>query len=312
MSDCPAVAVLGPTGSGKSSLAMVLAAEFTGEILNCDALQLYRGMDIGTAKPTAGERAAVRHHMLDLCLPGEEYSAGDYQRAGRAALDTIRSGSRLPIVAGGTGFYFRALVDGLFEGPGRSEALRHRMRSIVGKGGTARLYRGLTRVDPAAASKICPSDPVRLIRAYEVYLLTGRPLSWWWDATPTDRLSGYRWLRIAVSWPRAELYRRIDERVLEMFSLGFEREVETLLGLYPADSHAFKAIGYREVAAHLRGEISRDVAIAQIRQETRRYAKRQLTWFRRDPGILWLDASGGWEQVVAAAGEAVRSHLERL
>jgi tRNA dimethylallyltransferase len=291
--DSPALAILGPTATGKSRLALTLALRFGGEIVSCDALQVYQGMDIGTAKPTRTDRHAVVHHMLDLREPGEDFSAGDYQRLGRQALGRIRDMGRVPIVAGGTGFYLRALIEGLFAGPGRSEELRVRMRNLLERGGIRHLYHALRRADPGISIRISPADASRIVRAYEIYLMTGKPMSWW-QTRPNDRLEGFRWLKLALDWPREILYQRINRRVEEMFSSGLPDEVRRLLTTYPRHCHAFKAIGYRQIADHLEGRCSLQEAIESTQQESRRYAKRQLTWFRSLPDLKWLDASQPW------------------
>ena len=303
-----AVAIVGATASGKSHLALTLAAEFHGEIVSCDALQIYRGMDIGTAKPTAEERAAVPHHMLDLRDPGQDFSAGEYQRLGREAMRGILRRGRLPVVAGGTGFYLRALVDGLFEGPARSEAVRARLRRIARRRGSACLHRLLHRVDPRAAARISPADGERIIRALELFMLTGTPMSTWQEK-PRDALRGIRWLKIGVSWPREHLYARINARVTEMYHGGFIDEVRALSARFPAGCQAFKAIGYRECAAHLDGALELDRAISETQLRTRHYAKRQLTWLRSDPDIVWLDAAHGFAAVEAGAAALVRDFL---
>jgi tRNA dimethylallyltransferase len=296
----PAIAVVGPTGSGKTALAMALAERFQGEIVSCDALQVYRHMDIGTAKPSAGERRRIAHHMLDLRDPCEDFTAGDYQRLAREALHTIRARGNVPVVAGGTGFYLRVLIEGLFEGPGRSEELRARMRRIAARRGPACIHNALGRIDPESAGRLAPADIERNIRAYEVYLLSGHTMSWW-HSQPKDRLSGFRWLKLGIRRPRPELYARIDRRVEDMFRQGFVEEVRSLMGAFPRDCHAFKAIGYRQIADCLEGKTSLEQAVAGTRQESRRYAKRQLTWFRSDPEIVWLDSASGEEALTAAA-----------
>lgn len=305
----PVIALLGPTGSGKSGLAMDVAAELRGEIISCDALQVYRNMDIGTAKPTREERARVPHHMLDLRDPGQDFSAGDYQRLAREALSEISNRGRLPLVVGGTGFYFRALMDGLFEGPGRSDELRSRMRPIVESRKAPSLHRALRRVDRQTADRIMPTDVSRIIRAYEVYLLTGKTMSWWQDH-PRDALRGYRSLRLGISWPRETLYQRINERVEQMFGAGFVEEVRGLLDQYPRSSQAFKAIGYRQIAAYLEGQSKLEQAVEETQRESRRYAKRQLTWFRSDPQIVWLEGTVGPEELTAQALRHIRDFLD--
>jgi len=288
-SSYPAVAIVGPTASGKSQLAERLAGLFAGEIVSCDALQIYRGMDIGTAKPGREERMEIPHHMLDLRNPDEAFSAGDYQRLAREALRDIRARARVPFVAGGTGFYLRALIDGLFDGPGRSEDMRARMRRIVELRGSEYLHNRLRRVDPTTASRIAPADASRVIRAYELYLRTGRTMQWW-QRQARNSLHGFRWLKLGIRWQRARLYERIDARVEEMFRLGFVDEVRRLLQNYPTHCHAFKAIGYRQIVDHLEDRLTLAQAIAATQQHTRNYAKRQLTWFRADRTVVWLEA----------------------
>jgi tRNA dimethylallyltransferase len=304
----PALAILGATGSGKTQLAISLAQQFHGEVISCDALQVYRGMDIGTAKPGNEEQRGIRHHLLDIHNPDEDFSAGEYQRRARQALDEIRNRKHLPVVVGGTGFYFRALTRGLFNGPGRSEKLRARMSAIIARGGGPRVYRALQRVDPRAAARISPADSSRMIRAYEVYLATGKPISWWQDQG-SPSLSDFRWLRLGPNWPRPALYERINRRVDKMFQAGLVAEVEKLLEHYPRTAHAFKAIGYRQVVEYLEGKRSLDDAVEDIKRESRRYAKRQTTWFRRDAEIRWLAADRDFEVVLDEAAEITRSFL---
>jgi tRNA dimethylallyltransferase len=309
-SEYPGVVILGPTASGKTRLGMALATRFHGEIISCDALQVYRFMDIGTAKATPAERDRVPHHMLDLRDPGEDFSAGEYHRIARQSLDAIRGQGRLPLVVGGTGFYLRALLDGLFEGPGRSDELRARMRRVIELRGPGCLYRALRRVDPEAAARIAPADSARIIRAYEVYMLTSRPMSWW-QGRPRDTLLGYRWLKLGIETPRPLLYDRINSRVTDMFDKGFIEEVQGLLGRFPRDCRAFKAIGYREVVAVLEGRLSLAQAIEQTQQESRRYAKRQMTWFRSDSSIVWLDGALDPETLEAEAARLVADFLAK-
>ncbi len=290
MSNYPVIVVVGPTASGKTRLGLALAEKFNGEIISCDALQIYRYMDIGTAKATPRERERIPHHGLDIREPGEDFSAGDYQRLAREALKTIQGRNALPFVVGGTGFYLRALFDGLFEGPRRCDVLRARMRRIIQRRGVASLYHALRRVDVETAARISQADSARIIRAYEVYLLTGRNMHWW-QSRPRDVLCGYRWLKLGIEVPRPLLYDRINRRVEEMFEMGFIDEVRSLLENYPRECQAFKAIGYREIAAYLEGRLSLQQAKEQTQQQSRRYAKRQMTWFRSDPGIVWLDGT---------------------
>jgi len=307
-SEYPAIAVVGPTASGKTLLGEALAGRFHGEIVACDALQVYRHMDIGTAKPSARDRERIPHHVLDLREPGEDFSAGDYQRFGRDALRAVVASGHTPFVVGGTGFYLRALIDGLFVGPGRSDVLRTRMRRIVAGRGAARLYHALARVDPQIAARLAPTDAERIIRAYEIYLLSGRTMSWW-QSQPRDRLQGFRWLKLGIRWARPELYARIDRRVEEMFAQGFIEEVRELMCRFPRSCHAFGAIGYRQIMAYLEERSSLQQAIEDTQRESRRYAKRQLTWFQSDPGIHWLDATTGLDAVLHLAAEMVSRFL---
>ena len=310
MDDYPAVAIVGPTASGKSRLALAAAREFGGEIVSCDALQVYRGMNIGTAKPEVSEQRGIPHHMLDLRNPGEDFSAGDYQRMGRAVLESIAARGNLPVVVGGTGFYLKALIEGLFAGPGRSEDLRVRMRKIISRRGPARLYAVLRRVDPRSAERIAIADVARTVRALEVYFLTGRPLSSWQNQ-PRIALRGFRWLKLGIVWPRDRLYQLINTRVDQMCREGLVEESRALLSAYPRDCHAFKAIGYRQCSVFLNGGCTLEQAIGDTRQETRRYAKRQLTWFRSLPEIVWLEGEEDFTSLFARASELIREWLYR-
>lgn len=284
----PGIVILGPTASGKSRLAIALALQFRGEIVGCDAFQVYKHMDIGTAKVSPGEQEKVRHHLLDVQDPDRDFSAGDYQRLAREAIGDICRRGCLPFVVGGTGFYLRALIEGLFEGPARVEELRVRMRKIIKRKGPQILHRALQRVDPECAAKIADTDAERIIRAYEVYLASGKPMHWW-QHQPRDAFQGFRWLKIGISLPREQLYQRINRRVEEMFKRGLLEEMRELLMQFPGTSQAFKAIGYRQAAACIQGSLPLDQAIEETKKESRRYAKRQMTWFRSDPDIVWLD-----------------------
>jgi tRNA dimethylallyltransferase len=298
MRHVPAIAIIGPTASGKTALALKIARQIHGEIVSCDALQVYRHMTIGTAKATTPERRSIPHHMLDLRDPCEAFSAGDYQRLARKALQEIRDREHTAIVAGGSGLYMKALLEGFFQGPGRSEELRNRMRSIVQRGGADRLYLALKRVDPEGATRVAAADVSRTIRAYEIYLLTGKPMSFWQDQ-PRDELKGFRWLKIGIHWPREKLYERINRRVDTMIHQGFCGEVQSLMDSYPRTCHAFKAIGYRQIADYLEGRCELVEAIEDTKRESRRYAKRQLTWFRSDPEIQWLAGDDDPDEILA-------------
>ena len=310
----PAITVVGPTASWKSGLGIALAREFQGEIVGCDALQVYRGMDVGTAKIPLAEREGIPHHLMDVTDPDREFSAGDYQRHARASIREISGRERLPIVVGGSGFYIRALIEGLFEGPERSEELRTRMRAIIRRKGSGILHHALSRIDPESAARIAPNDTDRIIRAYEIHLLSGKNMTWW-QGQPRDAFMGYRWLRIGINWPRELLYRRINLRVEKMFAGGLLEEAHRLLENYPSTCPAFKAIGYRQAVEYLAGRISLEQAIESTQMESRRYAKRQLTWFRADREILWLradDVEGSFdveESLIPPAIAAVRDFL---
>jgi len=289
-----AIAVVGPTASGKSRIGIALARAFDGEIVGCDAIQVYRQMDIGTAKVPPEEREGIPHHMIDVSDPDREFSAGDYQRRARTVIREISALGRIPIVVGGTGFYLRALIDGLFEGPERSEEIRARMRSIIQRKGTNFLHRILERIDPESAGRIAPNDADRIIRACEIHFVSGKNMSWW-QSRPRDALTGYRWLKIGIDMPRELLYQKINLRVQRMFENGLLDETRRLLEIYPATCPAFKAIGYRQAAECLAGHITPAQAVENTQMESRRYAKRQLTWFRADKEIVWLRAENNPE-----------------
>jgi tRNA dimethylallyltransferase len=304
------VAVVGPTGSGKSELALRLAEQFHGEIVNCDSLQLYRYLDIGTAKvPPSGQRG-IPHHLLDILNPDQVFTAGEYARAARRVLGEIAGQGRLPIVAGGTGFYLRALLEGLFPGPRRDARLRSRL-SRREKRHPGWLHLLLTRFDPASAAKIHASDVQKSIRAVEVLLLTRRPLSSWFEEA-RDPLEGYRVAKLGLDPPRPALYSRLDARTERMFSGGLIAEIERVLSLgFPQGSKAFEAHGYRQGLQLFRGELTLDGAVDSVRRNTRRYAKRQWTWFRGDPEVKWLNGFGDDPGVQEQAVASVCSFLGR-
>ena len=304
----PLVAIAGPTGSGKSELALRLAEELGGEVIGCDSLQIYRYFDIGTAKLTMGERRGIPHHMLDVADPDEQFSAGEYARRGRELLAGISARGRLPVVVGGTGFYLRALLDGLFPGPSRNEALRARLsRRESRKPGS--LHRLLGRFDPLAAGRIHPRDSHKLIRALEVCLLTRGSITSAF-AAGRDRLEGFRVLKIAVDPPREALYARLDERCRRMFNGGLIDEVRRILLLgFSPEVKPLESHGYRQALQYLRGELSLDEAVLHAQRNTRRYAKRQWTWFRQEPGMEWLSGFGGEPETQAAALARARAHI---
>jgi tRNA dimethylallyltransferase len=294
------VALHGATASGKTSLAMELAERFSGEIVSCDSVAVYRELEIGAAKPSAALRAQIPHHMLDIVSPSERYTAGDYSRDARAALAEIVRRGHLPIVAGGTGLYLRALLDGLFSGPQRSEHLRERLRGIAEKKNARHLSRILERLDPVSAARIHPNDTPKIIRAIEVTLAARRPMSAAWQVG-RDALRGFRVLRLGLDPPRATLYPRINERAAAMFARGLVPETEYLLARFGADCRPLASLGYRQATMLLRGEFTLAEAIAATQQGHRNYAKRQATWFRREPNVHWLNGFGDDSQIAAQA-----------
>ncbi|HEV2200532.1 MAG TPA: tRNA (adenosine(37)-N6)-dimethylallyltransferase MiaA [Bryobacteraceae bacterium] len=304
----PLVVVAGPTGSGKSALAIALAQKFQGEIVNYDSLQLYRGFDIGTAKTPFGERHGIPHHLFDVLEPANGYSAGEYARAGRAVLREISGRGRLPILAGGTGFYLKALLEGLPVLPERDQSLRGRLSAREGHKPGA-LHRLLTRLDPDAAARIHKNDSQKLTRALEIRLTTGAPLPLRETAAP---LEDYAPVKIGLNPDRTALNARLDARVEAMFGEGLlhggliEEVRELLAKGATGDEKPFDALGYRQALAFIRERLSLEEAIESTQWETRQYAKRQLTWFRRDPEMRWLAGFGDSSWVQADAAETVR------
>jgi tRNA dimethylallyltransferase len=284
------VVILGPTGSGKTPLSISLARQFEGEIVSCDSVAVYRGLEIGSAKPSAEQRKQVPHHLLDVVTPDAFYTAGDYSRDGRAAIAAIVSRGRLPIVTGGTGLYLRALLQGLFPGPQRSAALRERLLRKAETHGPARLHRILKRLDPASAVRIHPNDLAKVIRAIEVTLSASRPMSEAWKDAHQP-LTGYRVLRLGLNPPRQPLYERINARARAMFAEGLIDETRDLIARY-GHPPALASLGYRQAAQYLEDGLTLEQAVAAASQGHRNYAKRQLTWFRREPEVSWLNGFG--------------------
>ena len=298
------VVLLGPTASGKTALSLAIAKRFHGEIVSCDSVAVYRDFEIGTAKPTAAERACMPHHCIDTISPDREYSAGDYQRDGRAAIADISARGLLPIVTGGTGLYLRALLEGLFEGPQRSEPLRARLRRSAARHGVGWLSRLLGRLDPAAAGRIHANDTPKLIRAIEVSLEARRPITEAWTAGAKP-LTGYRILRIGLAPERAALYARIDARAAAMFERGLVQETARLMARYGGERRIFDSLGYRQARQLLTGELTEMQAIEAAQRGHRNYAKRQFTWFRREPEVRWLAGFGDDPAIQQAATELV-------
>ncbi|MGP8174779.1 MAG: tRNA (adenosine(37)-N6)-dimethylallyltransferase MiaA [Terracidiphilus sp.] len=305
-----AVLLLGPTGSGKTALALALAQRFAGEIVSCDAVAVYRGMDLGSAKPTGEERARLPHHLVDVADPNQPFTAGEYSRQARAALREIASRNRLPIVTGGTGLYLRALTDGLFAGPQRQQKLRARLESSRAKHKEDWLHRLLARLDPASARRIHTNDAPKLIRAIEVCLAARKPLSEVLGdkVLARDPLTGFRLLRIGLNPPRQQLYERLNQRCAAMFSAGLIEETRALLARY-GPVKALDSLGYRQALRVLRESWSVEEAVTSAQQGHRNYAKRQLTWFRREPEVVWIEGFGDQPETLRRAMELVQDNL---
>ncbi|MBZ5694024.1 MAG: tRNA (adenosine(37)-N6)-dimethylallyltransferase MiaA [Acidobacteriia bacterium] len=295
------VVILGPTASGKSALGITLAEQLGGEILVCDSTQVYRHFDIGTAKVPPSEQKGMAHHLVDLVEPQELFTAGEYRRRALEVLENLRGRGKLPILTAGTGLYLRALLEGLADAPERSEELRERLRQKAKLHGPAYLHRLLARTDKEAAARIAPRDTQKIIRALEIRTLAGKPVG---DVHRSGRegLAGYDVRRIGLSPPRPALYARIDARVGTMMRAGWMEEVRRLVASgVPADAKPFQFIGYSELRAWLESGREASEAIPQIQQATRRFAKRQITWFRKEPDVHWLSGFGDDPEVADAA-----------
>ena len=300
--------VLGPTASGKTALALALARRFGGEIVNCDSVALYREFEIGTAKPGRAERAEVPHHLFDCVDPLTEVTAGGYAREARQVVGEIAARGRMPIVSGGTGLYLRALLEGLFAGPLRSEELRARLRQRVEERGTDHLHRILRRLDSAAAEQMHANDVPKVIRAIEVCLVTRQPMTSLWQQG-REPLTDFCVLRLGLNPERDALYARINQRAEKMFEQGLIAETEALLAKYGLAARPLASLGYKQALQFLRGELDREGALRAAQQAHRNYAKRQMTWFRREPGVRWLTGFGSDPAIQAEAISASRNSV---
>jgi tRNA dimethylallyltransferase len=295
------VVVLGPTASGKTALSLALAERFHGEIVNCDSVAMYREFDLGTAKPTPPERARAPHHLLDCVSPAGHITAGEYARRARNVLEEIKAREHLPIVVGGTGLYLRALLEGLFPGPQRSEELRERLRELAASRASNYLHRLLRRLDRAAAEKIHANDTPKLIRATEVCLASRQKMTELWQQWGREPLRGFRISRLGLDPDRRGLYDRINRRAQQMFEAGLIDETRRLLEKYGDAAGPLSSLGYKQAVQVLRGELTREQALQAAQQAHRNYAKRQMTWFRREPEVRWLRGFGDDVQIQESA-----------
>jgi tRNA dimethylallyltransferase len=285
------VVILGPTASGKTTLSLHVAERLQGEIVSCDSVAVYRELEIGTAKPSQQDRRRVPHHLIDVASPEELVTAGDYSRLARLAITGIAAQGNLPIIVGGSGLYLRALLEGLFAGPPRSEELRVRLRQRGEERGPEYLHKLLRRMDPAAAQTIHANDVPKVVRALEVSISARAPMTGLWQKG-RDALHGFKILRIGLNPNREALYARINQRAREMFSAGLLEETRMLTERYGSSVWPLNSLGYKQAMWHLRGEISLEQAIVAAQQGHRNYAKRQMTWFRREPEVHWIAEFG--------------------
>ena len=303
------VAILGPTATGKSALALAVAERFDGEIINCDSTAVYRGFDIGTDKIAVADRRGIPHHLIDIVDPTDEYTAAQFARDAAQVVREIYARGRLPILAGGTGFYYRALIRGLFPGPGKDTALRRRLELIAERRGVTCLHRMLKRVDAESALRIQPRDLKRLVRALEVYFLTGRPLTAHFAETVSP-LADVQVIAIALRLAAAVTSERVTRRVDEQFARGLVDEIRTLLAHgIPEAARPFGGLVYRQALEHLHGVRDEPATRALIAQENRRYARRQLIWFRKEPNLVWFDGPGESAATIAAVTSLIEPRL---
>jgi tRNA dimethylallyltransferase len=300
--------LLGPTASGKTALSLHLAERFHGEIVSCDSVAVYREFEIGTAKPALQDRNRIPHHLIDVADPTEQFTAGNYSRLARAAIAGIHARGHMPVVVGGTGLYLRALLEGLFAGPARSEELRERLRQRQAACGPEHLHRLLQKLDPPAAATIHSNDVPKLIRAIEVCLSARQSMTAMWQAG-RDPLRGFRTLRIGLNPTREALYKRVNLRAQAMFKQGLVEETRMLKDRYGEAARPLASLGYKQVQQFLCGELSLEQAIAAAQQGHRNYAKRQMTWFRREPDVEWINGFGDDAKVQKQAEELVSKAL---
>ena len=303
------VAVLGPTASGKSALALALAERFDGEIINCDSTAVYRGFDIGTDKVRMAERRGIPHHLIDIADPSEVYTAAHFANVAARVIREIQGRGRLPLLVGGSGLYYRALTRGLFPGPGADDALRGRLEAIAARQGTGFLHRMLTRVDPPSAARIMPGDRKRMIRALEVFFLTGKPLTDHFADTVSP-IAGMRVIGIALRLPAAQTSERVARRVDQQFARGLLDEMRGLLARgVPETARPFGGLVYRQALEHLHGVRDEATTRQLITSENRHYARRQLTWFRKEPDLQWFDGPGESAATITAVAHLLAARL---
>ena len=294
----PLIAILGPTATGKSALGIALAERLGGEVINCDSTAVYRGFDVGTDKVPMAERRGIPHHLIDIADPTDEYTAAQFARDAATAVRDIHARGLVPILVGGTGFYYRALTRGLFPGPGKDGVLRARLEAIAAKRGAERLHRLVARVDPESAARIMPRDLQRLVRALEVYFLTGRPLTAHFAATVSLLDRDVHVIPIGLRMPAAWLSERLSKRVDAQFDAGLLDEMKGLLAAgVPPGARPFGGLVYRQAMEHLKGVRNEAETRALIAQENRRYARRQLIWFRKEPNLVWFEGPGTHAEV---------------